>query len=134
VDCQPGQQAEVQEIYLTSGCPLVRWQAKDGIAEAIKLCEGQQDSNAWIDLTVHVPEPLKAEEIKQLRELRPKIINIRPVLPEMEATMQLEGRDRLPVDQLFHQFYQHHHGVPPNEELVKLFLELLQQEKDGEGA
>lgn len=134
VDCQPGQRAEVQEIYLTSGHPLVRWQVKKGLDEAIKLCESSQDHNAWIDLTLHVPEPLQAEEIKLLRTLRPKIINIRPVLPEMERLMTLEGRERLPVDQLFSQFYQHHYGVPPNEELVKLFLELLQQDKEGEGA
>lgn len=134
VDCQPGQPAQVEEIYLASGCPLVRWQAKEGMTEAINWCEGQQDSNAWIDLTLHVPEPLKAEEIKLLRSLRPKIINIRPVLPEMEKLIQLQGREKLPVDQLFGQFYQHHHGVEPNEELVKLFLELLQQDKDGEGA
>lgn len=132
VDCLPGQAAAVEEIYLTSGCPLVRWQAKAGIDEAIKLCEGSQDSKAWIDLTIHIPEPLTAEEIKALRTLRPKIINIRPVLPEMEKSLQLAGRDRLPVDQLFSQFYQQRHGVEPNDQLVATFLELLAESQGGE--
>jgi exonuclease SbcD len=131
VDCQPEQQANVQEIPLTSGCPLVKWKA-EGLNQVLKWCEDNRDPHAWIDLTIHVPEPLQAQEIKMLRELRPQLINIRPVLPEMERVIDLAGRDRLPVDDLFRQFYQRQNQTEPKDELVKLFLELLQVEKEGE--
>ncbi|MEG6617571.1 exonuclease SbcCD subunit D [Peptococcaceae bacterium 1198_IL3148] len=134
VDCQPGQQARVQEIPLTSGCPLVKWKADQGLNQVLKWCEENRDPNAWIDLTIHVPKPLQAEEIKMLRELRPKLINIRPVLPEMARAMDLTGRESLPVDDLFRQFYQRQNQAEPKEELVQLFLELIQAEREGEDA
>ena len=81
---------------------------------------------------IHVPEPLQVSEIKLLREMRPDIVNIRPVLPEMEQVLQVENRMSLPVDKLFRQYYFHHHQVEPKEDLVKLFLELLEEEKEGE--
>lgn len=132
VDCLPGETAEVKEVPLTRGKNLVRWEAREGLPQVIKWCEENRDPNSWIDLMIYVSEPLQFSEIKLLREMRPDIVNIRPVLPEMEQLLQVENRMSLPVDKLFRQFYYHHHQVEPKEELVKLFLELLEEEKEGE--
>lgn len=126
VDCFPGKEAVVNEVPLSSGRTLVRWRAEDGLAQALKWCEESRDANSWIDLQVHVPQPLQQHEIKTLRELRPQIINIRPVLPEMEKTLQVTNRTSLPLQELFCQFYYKNYGTEPEQELVELFLELLE--------
>lgn len=126
VDCLPGKEAVVQEVPLTSGKTLVRWLAKDGLAQASQWCAANKDVNSWLDLQIHVPQPLQQHEIKALRELRPQIINIRPVLPEMAKTLQLTNRSDLPVQELFSQFYYKNHQVAPPPELVQLFLELVE--------
>jgi len=132
VDCLPGQPAQVREVPLTSGRPLVKWEAEHGFAQVVKWCEENRDSKAWIDLIIHVTEPLQASEIKYLKEVRPEIINIRPILPEMTGSFNRENRISLPVDKLFREFYEKNYHVEPDEELTKLFLQLLEDEKEGE--
>lgn len=130
VECLPGAEALVREIPLTSGRPLVKWDAPGGLAQVFKWCEDNRDVEAWIDLSIHVQEPLQAQEIKKLREIRPGIIHIRPILPEMDRVLKLENRINLPVEKIFRQFYYKTYSTEPNEDLVKLFLQLLEDEEE----
>lgn len=132
VDCLPGEEALVREVPLTSGRPLVKWDASGGLTQVYKWCEENRDQGAWIDLNIHVSEPLQAQEIKKLREIRPEIIHIRPILPEMTRILKLENRINLPVESIFRQFYYKNYSAEPNEDLVKLFLQLLEDEREEE--
>jgi exonuclease SbcD len=135
VDCVPGQKAEVREIPLVSGRPLVKWEAQFGLEQVLKWCEENRDPRAWIDLLIYMDKPLSLSEIKQLKEIRPEIINIRPILKNEQAkSIILENRINLPIDQLFRQFYQKNYQIEPSPELIKLFLELLVDEKEGEAS
>ena len=129
VECLPGAEALVREIPLTSGRPLVKWDAPGGLAQVFKWCEENRDVEAWIDLSIHVQEPLQAQKIKKLREIRPGIIHIRPILPEMDRVLKLENRINLPVEKIFRQFYYKTYSTEPMS-LVKLFLQLLEDEEE----
>jgi len=133
VDCLPGQKVQVQEIPLTKGNPLVRWEAHNGFLEVIKWCEENRDAKAWIDLTLYVDEPLSISQIKELKDIRHNIINIRPVLKNgLELNYNPVNRINLPVEELFRDFYKKGYQTEPGSELTRLFLELLDEDKEGE--
>lgn len=130
VEAEPGSPANLREIHLSSGRPLVRWKATEGLAQVHRWLDESRDPDAWIDLEVHVTSPITPDETQALRRIRPAIVNIRPIFPEMQAIAALEDRSRLPVDELFRRFYARQRGGGlPSAELVKLFLELVADEE-----
>ena len=106
---------------------MVKWDAPG----ACRFLNGVKKigTEAWIDLSIHVQEPLQAQKIK-VKEIRPGIIHIRPILPEMDRVLKLENRINLPVEKIFRQFYYKTYSTEPNEDLVKLFLQLLEDEEE----
>lgn len=126
VDIAPGGTAAIAEIPLSSGRPLAEWTAKGGLAQVYSWLEEGRDARAWIDLTVYMDEALSMDQLQQLRKAREGIIHIRPVYPEMRQEEQ-EADRRMPVDELFRRFYSRQTGgAQPEEELVRLFLSMLQ--------
>lgn len=129
VEANPGERTKVTEIPLTAGRPLVKWEAKNGLAEVLAWCEEGRDQEAFIDLTVHVPATLDQYELQQLKSRRPLILHIRPVLPQMEEKGLAQDRRSMSIRELFTQFYaRKNNNQVPDEELVRLFLELAETE------
>lgn len=135
LDIQPGGQAELQEVYLSSGRPLVRWKAERGISQVYDWLDGGNEANAWIDLEIHLEQSLSMEQIQNIRKLHSGIIHIRPVFSG-ETGLEGEGeasRENIPVDELFRRFYARQTGgAEPEPELVQLFMDLLQDSEEEE--
>lgn len=131
VDVEPMKDADVKEIYLTSGKPLVRWSATEGLAQVNRWMEEGKDKNAWIDLEVHVSEAPSLESIHQMKKNYPGLLTIRPIFPEDKEKMEIREKN-IPIDELFRRFYgQQTGGGIPSDELVALFLELINEEEEG---
>lgn len=135
LDVKPGEPASIEEIYLTSGRPLVNWKAKEGLAEVHRWLDEGRDANAWIDLEIHIAEAMSLHDIQALRKAHGGFIHIKPVYPQQQpaeeeaAALASAG---LPVDELFRRFYERQTGgAKPEPELVQLFMELLQDHSDG---
>jgi len=134
IDAFPGCSAEIKEIYLNCGKPLKRWKAINGIEEALRWCEEGKDANAWIDLEVYTDRVLTIEEQKKLRELNPGIVNIRPVIKTEETDIAgCEGRETKKIDVLFKEYYKHRTGTEISEELMSIFLEVLNSNEEEDG-
>lgn len=67
VEAHPAGSAQVKEILLSSGRPLVRWVAAGGLAQVRQWCDEGRDPRAWIDLEIHVAGSLSMDEIQDLR-------------------------------------------------------------------
>jgi exonuclease SbcD len=133
LEADPGQPVEMREIPLSSGKTLVKWKATEGISQVHSWLEEGRDASAWIDLEIHLTSTLSIEEIHRLRKWHPGFIHIRPVF-QKELEVAATRQANLPIDQLFSQFYEKQTGgAKPEPELVKLFLELVQQDDDLEG-
>jgi exonuclease SbcD len=136
VDAEPGKEAEIKEVYLSSGKPLKQWRAKKGIEEALGWCEEGRDLNAWIDLEIHTDRVLTAEEQKRLRELNPGIINIRPVVTDTkESIISFESREGKRIEELFKDYYRYRTGMEAAEEMLETFIEVVNgdtEEESGE--
>ncbi|NMO94838.1 exonuclease SbcCD subunit D [Paenibacillus lemnae] len=130
IDVAPGGVPVVEELFLSSGRPLVRWKAKGGLEEVYRWLDEGRDAQAFIDLEVTLTEAMGLADIQKLRKSRDGIVHIRPVYPEMEA-MELEAeRSRLPLPDLFRKFYHRQTGgAEPEDSLVHLFLELVDEEE-----
>ncbi|WIV18307.1 exonuclease SbcCD subunit D [Paenibacillus polygoni] len=137
VDVSPGQPAVANEVYLSSGRPLVRWKARGGLAEVYRWLEEERDKTAYIDLEISLEEAMSIAEIQKLRKSREGILHIRPVYPETITAEMNEARSELPVHEVFRRFYQRQTGgAVPDDQLVKLFLELVNEDDGhaGEGS
>ncbi|MFC7371727.1 exonuclease SbcCD subunit D [Fictibacillus iocasae] len=134
VDVAPRQDAIISEIPLSSGRPLLSWEAKGGLQEVYQYLDEGLYSQAWIDLSIHLTDAIAVEEIQRLRKRHGGIIHIKPVYPlEQHEKERSVTVSKLPPDQLFKAFYEKQTGgATPGDELVTLFLELLNEEKKDE--
>ncbi|WP_246938669.1 exonuclease SbcCD subunit D [Bacillus pinisoli] len=128
IDVVPGKEAEVTEVYLSSGRPLVKWKATEGVAQVHHWLESQKDQQAWIDLEIHVTNALSIEEIQRIRKAHAGIIHIRPIFEEELQQTEVAASTNLPIDELFKRFYERQTGGAKLEpELLQVFLELLNE-------
>ncbi|MGV8122380.1 MAG: exonuclease SbcCD subunit D [Candidatus Xenobiia bacterium LiM19] len=127
VDISPGRSAVPQEIVLSSGRPLVRWQAS-GLEEVHRWLDEGKDGNAWIDLEISLSESLSISDLRKLKEKGAGIVNIRPVF-QIEEPLPAERRSQLPLDRLFIEFYRKQKkGSEPTEDVIRLFMRLVNDE------
>ncbi|MDI9261075.1 exonuclease SbcCD subunit D [Alicyclobacillus sendaiensis] len=127
VEAEPGQRARWREIPLAAGRPLVRWRASS-LDEVRAWLEEGRDEGAWIDLEVRVEAEMALRDIQELREARPHLVHIRPILPVREGFEDWDAQKSRSIspDVLFRRFFEEKVGVPPDDALVQLFLELVQ--------
>ena len=134
VDAVPGEKAVITPGYLDCGKPLRRWVAEEGIAQAIQWCEEGRDKNAWVDLEIITDRIFTTEEQRTLRMLHPGIINIRPRLKQEEGeTISPETREGKKMDELFRDFYRYRMGADIPDELMEVFIEIMNENMDGGG-
>ncbi|MTH53326.1 exonuclease subunit SbcD [Bacillus mangrovi] len=134
LDAVPGGEADVREVFLSSGKPLAKWKASGGIAQVQDWINSGKDSSAWIDLEIHLADALSLEQIQNVRKSHPGIVHIRPVFQTESEALAPEARTGVPVDELFIRFYERQTGgAVPDERLVRLFKELVNEEDGEEG-
>lgn len=131
VDVEPGETATTREVYLRSGRPLVKWNATEGLAQVHDWMDMQKDAQAWIELDVHMKDTPSMEDIHKLKKNYPRLLTIRPIFPD---TKRIDGPERkhVAIDKLFKQFYERQTGgASPDDELTRLFLEMVNDEEAG---
>lgn len=130
VELEPGKSAEIGEIGLNSGKRLLRKKAI-GMEEAIEWLMENQDS--LVELTLVTDTFLTAAERKQLSSVHSGIISI---IPEVKNEGDLTGSGRQSIDlsksmeKLFVDYFRYEKGQEPNEEIMKLFNEILAEEDE----
>ena len=131
IDVQPGQAAQVKDILICSGNPLEQWVAQEGLAQVLQWIDQGKDPNAWIELELHLTQPLTSQDIHIIRTQRPGIINIRPVFPGVNQELMAEKRSELSIEELFKRFYDKQtNGAQLDDGLMKLFLDLVNEEPE----
>ncbi len=133
IEAQPGQPAQISLLPLQSGRPLRRWQAREGLAQAMTWAEEGRDADCWIDVEITSDRLLTATETKALRELNPGILYIRTLLTgsaaAVEAAANRAGRR---IEDLFTEFYLLRHGVEIPAAVLADFIRLAAAEAEVE--
>ncbi|ANE47309.1 nuclease SbcCD subunit D [Paenibacillus swuensis] len=131
LEAAPGQPVQLREVFLSSGHPLVRWRAVQGISQVHAWFDEGKDLAAWIDLELHLTEALSMEQIQTLRKERGKLVNIRVIYPDTLDAERSAAREELPIDELFRRFYtKQTGGAEADAETIRLFLELVGESGD----
>ncbi|OEF99039.1 hypothetical protein BHF71_02295 [Vulcanibacillus modesticaldus] len=132
IEINPNETVQTKEILLQSGKPLIQKKIKNGIEELEKWIENEAKNPAWIDLELHLPNPLSIEEIGRIRKMHEGLVNIRVITPELEKSMELiEISSKHPIE-LFEKFYEHKTGAKPRKEVLELFNEIFNSEDEVE--
>lgn len=130
VDVAPGKLPQVKSVNLSCGKSLKRWRANT-LEEAMFWCSEPKNLNAWVELEIMVDQPIAATDLSELRRMHPGLVTIRPIFPETLAEMAEARRlSELTLVERFEMFFQRERGVKPEEDLVRFFLEMV---NDGNG-
>lgn len=129
VDVVPGGEVQEEIVYLTSGRPLTKWKATEGIAQVERWLAEGRDAGAWIDLELHVSDVIDPAEFQRLRKMSDDFLKIQRVVVrtdqvEDDRSQRVELTELTP-DQLFRRFYERKRGAQPDERLVAMFQRLL---------
>lgn len=129
-EIEPGQQAKISQIELTSGKKLLRYRA-DGVDAAMELL--LQNQNCLVELTLATDNFLTAAERKQLNATHDGIVALIPEVrnPGTSETFNRKNIDPgKSMDALFREYFQFAKRQEPNDEIMELFVELLAQEEE----
>jgi len=130
VDVESGNTAKVQEKELTKGKKLLRKRA-EGIDDAIQWLTKNPD--CLVELTMVTDTFLTALERKQINAAHHGIVAI---VPEVKNVSELNKGNRKGIDitksmqELFVDYFMHEKGQEPNEDILKLFTEILAEEEE----
>ena len=128
VDVEPGQQAKINQVELTSGKKLLRFKA-EGVEKAIEWL--QQNQNCLVELTLATENFLTATERKQLNAVHDGIVAL---IPEVKSTLNTATFNSKNIDPgknmetLFREYFTYSKGQEPNKEITSLFTEILAEE------
>jgi len=130
VEIEPQQEAKICEVELKQGKKLLRKRA-EGMEEALIWLAENQDS--LVELTLVTDTFLTAMERKTIAAAHPGIIAI---IPEVQGGIESNSARTKTIDlsksmdQLFVDYFRHKKGQDPNDELIKLFTEIMAEEDD----
>jgi len=128
VELVPEQKAEIKEVILKNGKKLLRKKAV-GTEEAIAWLTANPDS--LVELTLVTDTFLTAAERKQLSAVHSGIVSI---IPEVKNASEIVGNEMQTIDlsknmeDLFIDYFRQEKGQKPNDELMKLFREILAED------
>lgn len=128
VDVEPGQQAKINQVELTSGKKLLRFRA-EGVEKAIEWL--QQNQGCLVELTLATENFLTATERKQLNAVHDGIVAL---IPEVKSTLNTATFNSKNIDPgknmetLFREYFTYSKGQEPNKEITSLFTEILAEE------
>lgn len=128
LDVSPGEKPLLQELPLSAGRRLVRWQADQGVEQVRRWLDEGRDIDAWIDLELTLDEALSMHDIQELRRRNDHFVTIRPIYAK-DSSVEETPASRLPIDQLFIRFYKEQtQGAEPGADLIHLFLQMIEEE------
>lgn len=121
----------IEEVHLSLPKPIEVWKCK-GIGEALEKCEEHRDRNVWVYLEIETDQVLSQSDIKALKELKPDLLSIMPILNHNEQSQDCVRPEEKGFENLFTEYYEHIRGAKPSETLQALLGSILNDEVDHE--
>ena len=125
VDVEPGVDANVTQIPLHSGRQLVR-KSFDNVDDVVDWLNS--NPNVLVEMTISMDEYLKADDRRGIYQSHDGIIHL---IPKIKNEKSINGIERTidlnqTIDSVFKDYFKSKNsGQEPNEELMNLFNEIL---------
>lgn len=132
IEAQPNQTTKHYSVVLTKGKPLIR-KKFNSPEEAFQWLPNHTD--CLLEMTLHTDMYLNPEILHQFHQLHPGIVQI---IPEFSEELKLvENEDLSPspnaeIIELFKDYFRSIQQVPPDEETLALFREIIANEEDNQ--
>jgi len=120
-----------EEVPVSMPKPIEVWRCK-GMKEALDKCETEGHRNVWVYLEIETEQVLSQSDIKALKELKPDLLSIMPILEIHQSEEDDLKPEEKGFDNLFTEYYEHVRGIKPTEQLHKLLGNILNEEVDHE--
>lgn len=129
IDLKAEQKACPERIYLTDYKPIEVWKCKC-IEDAIERCKNDGKRNIWVYLEIDCDRIITQQEIKEMKDYRMDIIEIKPNLKGIDNDNEVyENLTEKSMEEVFRKFYIWRNEAEPTQELVELFLSLVDEEE-----
>ena len=121
----------VKEIPLENYKPIREYDVI-GADEAINKSLELIDKNEWIYLNVELEEPLTNSVIRKIKSNK-NILEIVPIVKTKSKEIEVTNCNEQTLEEAFIEFYKEETmGLPPNDNITKLFLEILEEGESNE--
>ncbi|WP_294096806.1 exonuclease subunit SbcD [uncultured Cetobacterium sp.] len=115
----------VKEVAITNYKPIKEY-VVEGAEEAIQKSNELLESNEWIYLKVKLNEPLTNSAIRKIKANK-NVLEIIPIINIEEKENEVTIYNELNLEEAFIEFFKEEsEGLAPNDNILKLFLELLE--------
>ena len=122
---------KVKEIPLENYKPI-REYTVNGAEAAIEKSLELIDANEWIYLNVELEEPLTNSVIRKIKNNK-NILEIVPIVKVETKEIEVTNYNEQTLEEAFIEFYKEETmGLSPNENITKLFLEILEEGDNNE--
>ena len=126
-DLAPGQPVNVEKLPLNCPKPIELWEVATA-AEALEKCANGGNSYKYIKITGEAA--LNPADIKEMRKLAPDIVSIDIANDGgLEEIVSYEKLQILDARTEFIEFYTKNRGMPPKDEIIEIFNEILHDEE-----
>lgn len=134
IDVEAGKEPEVNSIPFRNYKPIEVWKC-DGIENAIKKCEENSNREVWVYLEIKTDRFISQEEIKEMKTLKKDILEIRPIIiGEDDYEDEFYNIKEKSMKELFKDFYTKQRMTEPSDEVIDLFLSIVQEEDEEDEA
>lgn len=124
IDAKPRVKPDITELYLKNYKPIEVWKC-DSIPDAILKCKDNSERDIWVYLEIKTDRYIEQSEIKQMKDLRSGIIEIKPIIDGLdESPVGFDDLNDRNVGDMFREYYKKQRGTEPTDELMELFLKI----------
>lgn len=127
-DIKPSLPANITEIPVKIYKPIEVWKFEN-IESAIDHCCENKDKLCWTYLEIKTDRYIREDEIKKMREYKADIIEILPIIENDNAAIETQEMPDKKIDELFKDFYMKQRGTLPQEDVMKVLMEILAEEE-----
>lgn len=126
VTSQKGALKSVEKIDLQ--CPVKMQKVTAIGVDEVKSKLDYFSSEDIVELTIVQDKPLTSEQIKNIKEEFPCVLQVKLKLTNIETDdeVYISNRDKLSAKDLFVNFYKAKRGAEPQNELTELFVEMME--------
>ena len=126
VDVLCGEEPVINRIQLKKNKPIIVIRA-DSVENALDLCEKHKDESSYIYLEIYTDRVILQDEIKKMRTLKNDIVEILPIFAEDDEATEKSFEEEKTINEQFVDFYFENKNTFPTEEILELFLELVEE-------
>lgn len=132
VEVVAGAEATITELPLKVYKPIEVWRASS-IEDALDQVQKNIDRPCWVYLEIETENWIREDQIKQLRQLKSDLLEIKPLLNRTVdvAAPQMQIGE-MSFKELFVAFYQSERQTEPSESILTLLEQVLEQEGEAE--